>query len=301
MSRDSSTPGISWPSAGPDRLTTTDRTADPAAERAQLAELAAQFESTLMLEMMKQMRQSLLDEGAQGEGLGNDTYTSTIDSELALHLSRAGGMGLTSMLVDAWDRRQGATPAPTGPAPAGPAGAPAMAAPVAPGIARASVTSVAPATLSENRPMAVTPARAAAASGVDLSLEMGAKVSSGYGWRSDPFRGHAKFHGGIDLAATYGTAVPAAATGTVVKASEQGAYGLTVVIRHANGFESRYAHLSSLDVKEGDTVAQGQQVGRVGSTGRSTGPHLHFEVTQAGRRVDPERFVRNLTSDIKGQ
>jgi murein DD-endopeptidase MepM/ murein hydrolase activator NlpD len=76
---------------------------------------------------------------------------------------------------------------------------------------------------------------------------------------------------------------------------------LTVIVRHPNGFESRYAHLSSLAVREGDTVGQGQQVGRVGSTGRSTGPHLHFEVTQAGRRVDPERFVRNLTSDIKGQ
>ena len=87
----------------------------------------------------------------------------------------------------------------------------------------------------------------------------------------------------------------------MVAAGEQGSYGLTVVVQHPNGYESRYAHLSSLAVREGDTVGQGQQVGRVGSTGRSTGPHLHFEVTQAGRRVDPERFVRNLTSDIKGQ
>ena len=97
------------------------------------------------------------------------------------------------------------------------------------------------------------------------------------------------------------TTVPAAAAGTVVTAQAQGGYGLTVVLRHPNGFESRYAHLSSLEVKAGDVVAQGQGLGRVGSTGRSTGPHLHFEVTQAGRRVDPEQFVRNLTSDIKGQ
>jgi murein DD-endopeptidase MepM/ murein hydrolase activator NlpD len=130
---------------------------------------------------------------------------------------------------------------------------------------------------------------------------MAGRVSSTYGWRSDPFRGQAKFHGGIDLAARYGTGVPAAAGGTVTTAEEQGSYGLTVVVRHPNGFESRYAHLSALGVQAGETVAQGQHVGRVGSTGRSTGPHLHFEVTQAGRRVDPEQFVRNLTSDIKGQ
>jgi flagellar protein FlgJ len=149
---------------------------------------------------------------------------------------------------------------------------------------------------------AVSPTAAGEATGESaLSLEMTGRVSSAYGWRSDPFRGQAKFHGGIDLAAKYGTEVPAAAAGTVVSAGDQGGYGLTVVVRHPNGFESRYAHLSSLAVREGDTVGQGQQVGRVGSTGRSTGPHLHFEVTQAGRRVDPERFVRNLTSDIKGQ
>ena len=87
----------------------------------------------------------------------------------------------------------------------------------------------------------------------------------------------------------------------MVTAEAQGSYGLTVVVRHEGGFETRYAHLASLDVKAGQAVSQGQQVGRVGSTGRSTGPHLHFEVTQAGRRVDPEQFVRNLTSDTKGQ
>ena len=149
---------------------------------------------------------------------------------------------------------------------------------------------------------ALPPHGATAAGGdTQISLEMRGRVSSAYGWRSDPFKGHAKFHGGIDLAARYGTEVPAAAGGTVISAGEQGGYGLSVVVRHPNGYESRYAHLSSLSVRDGDVVTRGQQVGRVGSTGRSTSPHLHFEVTQAGRRVDPERFVRNLTSDIKGQ
>jgi Rod binding domain-containing protein len=105
MSVDARPTSISLPAPGPDRLTTLDQKATPAAEREKLSELAAQFESMLMLEMIKQMRKSLLDEGAEGEGLGNETYSSTIDSELALHLAKAGGMGLTPMMVQAWERQ----------------------------------------------------------------------------------------------------------------------------------------------------------------------------------------------------
>ncbi|WP_396623527.1 peptidoglycan DD-metalloendopeptidase family protein [Luteitalea sp.] len=301
MSVDARPTSISLPAPGPDRLTTLDQKATPAAEREKLSELAAQFESMLMLEMIKQMRKSLLDEGAEGEGLGNETYSSTIDSELALHLAKAGGMGLTPMMVQAWERQQSAVaPGSVLPRTEGlPVTAPASVG--AGSSARAGGLTATPAAVSAIRPL--TPASGGHDEGdpTEISLEMAGRVSSTYGWRSDPFKGQSKFHGGIDLAARYGTTVPAAAGGTVVTAQEQGGYGLTVVVRHANGFESRYAHLSSLDVKAGDTVTQGQQVGRVGSTGRSTGPHLHFEVMQAGRRVDPEQFVRNLTSDIKGQ
>jgi len=293
MSRDS-TPSLAFPTPGADRLTTLDRTPSPAAERAKLGELAAQFESMLMLEMIKQMRKSLLDDGAEGEGLGNETYSSTIDGELALHLAKAGGMGLTPMMVDAWERRQAAvspgsltTPVAGRPFPVSPAAA--------------SLPTTTPVDVSVVRQ--VMPGAEADEPGTRtaLSLEMTGRMSSAYGWRRDPLKGHSKFHGGIDLAAGYGTEVPAAAGGTVVTADEQGGYGLTVVIRHPDGIESRYAHLSSIAVRPGDSVTRGQQIGRVGSTGRSTGPHLHFEVTAAGRRVDPEQFVRNLTSDTKGQ
>ena len=288
----STSPSISFPTPGPDRLTS--KAATPEAERATLAELAAQFESTLMLEMIKQMRKALLDEQAEGEGLGNETYSATIDQELALHLSRAGGLGLTSAMVDSWDRQQRAIPAGSAVGPAELAPLPARRqVDVTPAVGAAPVSVV---RHDHHELKAVT-------GGADdpLSLEMPGRVSSSYGWRTDPFKGQAKFHGGIDLAARYGTEVPAAAAGTVVTAGEQGGYGLTVVVRHPNGFESRYAHLSSIAVRPGESIGRGEQVGRVGSTGRSTGPHLHFEVTQAGQRVDPEQFVRNLTSDTKGQ
>ncbi|HTV01660.1 MAG TPA: peptidoglycan DD-metalloendopeptidase family protein, partial [Luteitalea sp.] len=302
-----SLPSLSLPSPA-DRLTNVDRGGTPAAEREKLGELAAQFESMLMLEMIKQMRQSLIDDGGgDGEGLGNENYTSQIDGELATQLAKAGGMGLTKMLVEAYDRQQGAVAPGTilGGAQGAKAGVavdmPARAVSRYAAVASPTVAAAAPSAVSAVRPASTPVAAPHDEAGHGLSLEMAGRVSSSYGWRSDPFKGQSKFHSGIDLAARYGTEVPAAAGGTVVAAGENGGYGLTVVVRHPNGYESRYAHLSSLAVREGDTVARGQQVGRVGSTGRSTGPHLHFEVTQAGQRVDPERFVRNLTSDIKGQ
>lgn len=261
-------------------------------DRAQLAQLAAEFESMLMLEMIKQMRQSLLGEETQGDGLGAETFASTIDTELSRHLSRAGGLGLQGAMLDAWDRQQGGSNSTT---------APAAAATPVPVRALASPSVAVSTARSVSRPPATPVPAVHDAHEPPLALEMHGRVSSSYGWRRDPFQGTSRFHGGIDLAARYGTEVPAAAGGTVIKAGEQGAYGLTVVVRHAGGYESRYAHLSSLDVREGDTVERGARVGRVGSTGRSTAPHLHFEVTRSGKRIDPDRFVRNLTSDIKGQ
>lgn len=257
------------------------------AERERLATLAAEFESMLMLEMIKQMRRSMLDEQAEGEGLGADTFSSTIDTELSRHLSHGGGLGLQSELLRAWDRQRGGTE--TTP------DVPLMA-------VRAEAAPVAvPAPASVSRPAGVSAPAGGARPDASLSLDMDGRVSSEFGWRRDPFVGRSRFHGGIDLAARYGTEVPAAADGTVVTAGEQGGYGLTVVVRHPGGYQTRYAHLSSLEVRAGDAIEKGAVLGRVGSTGRSTAPHLHFEVTQGGQRIDPDRFVRNLTGDIKGQ
>lgn len=265
----------------------TSTSTSSSAERDRLATLAAEFESMLMLEMIKQMRRSMLDEQTEGEGLGADTFSSTIDTELSRHLSHGGGMGLQTELLRAWDRQRGSTEA-----------APEM----LPMAVRATAAPVAvPAPPSVNRPAEVTAPTDGDGHDASLSLDMDARVSSQFGWRRDPFVGRSRFHGGIDLAAGYGTEVPAAAEGTVVTAGEQGGYGLTVVLRHPGGYQTRYAHLSSLEVRAGDAIEKGAVLGRVGSTGRSTAPHLHFEVTQGGQRIDPDRFVRNLTGDIKGQ
>lgn len=111
--------------------------------------------------------------------------------------------------------------------------------------------------------------------------------SSGYGWREDPINKRARFHHGTDYRGKRGTPVLAAGAGTVIYAGRRGGYGRVVFIDHGGGVVTRYAHLSKIEVRAGDTVAAGEQIGRLGSTGRTTGAHLHFEVRLHGRSVDP--------------
>ncbi|MCZ7561041.1 MAG: M23 family metallopeptidase [Burkholderiaceae bacterium] len=119
-----------------------------------------------------------------------------------------------------------------------------------------------------------------------------ALVGSRFGARIDPFSGRRVAHEGLDFAAPVGAPIPAAAAGVVVVASRHPGYGNRVDIDHGNGLVTRYAHASEIDVAEGEIVRQGQKIAEVGSTGRSTGPHLHFEVRVDGAARDPLPWLR---------
>ncbi len=121
------------------------------------------------------------------------------------------------------------------------------------------------------------------------------EVTSGYGWRASPFTGRRQLHQGIDISIDKRAEVIATADGTVSQAGWRGGYGLSVVIDHGGGVETLYGHLSRITVKAGESVCRGRKVGLVGSTGHSTGPHLHYEVRQEGIAVNPERFIRLAT------
>jgi murein DD-endopeptidase MepM/ murein hydrolase activator NlpD len=112
-------------------------------------------------------------------------------------------------------------------------------------------------------------------------------ITSPFGWRSNPFGGGPEFHQGLDIAAPTGTTVTAAAGGTVIMAQWYGGYGNYILIDHGGGYSSGYGHLSAIYVSVGQSVQRGQAIGAVGSTGQSTGPHLHFEIRIAGKPVDP--------------
>lgn len=116
-------------------------------------------------------------------------------------------------------------------------------------------------------------------------------VGSGFGFRIDPFNRRAALHTGLDFPAPIGTPIHAAAGGRVIEAEHDGAYGLALQIDHGNGLVTRYGHTSQILVKPGDLVRRGQEVALVGSTGRSTGPHLHFEVLLEDVPQDPAKFL----------
>lgn len=116
-------------------------------------------------------------------------------------------------------------------------------------------------------------------------------VSSGYGMRIDPFTGLRAYHAGVDFAAPVGSDVLSVASGIVADVGERFGYGVLVEINHGNGYTTRYGHNSSAVVKIGDQVRKGQAIARIGSTGRSTGPHVHFEVMLNGKVVNPAQYI----------
>jgi len=118
------------------------------------------------------------------------------------------------------------------------------------------------------------------------------EFTSGFGVRSDPFLGRPAMHTGLDFRAATGDPVRATANGKVVSSGWQGGYGRMVEIDHGNGLATRYGHLSEINVRVGDQIRIGQVIGAVGSTGRSTGPHLHYETRIDGEAVDPQKFLR---------
>jgi murein DD-endopeptidase MepM/ murein hydrolase activator NlpD len=216
------------------------------------------------------MRQSgKWDDGTEeGGGLGAETFFETLDVELATYLSRVKGLGLSEELEKAIAKTAGGGVA-------SPAAAATAAAPPA----------VIPTPASQTEKVEV--AKPISGEALRFAVAPGS-ITSSYGWRHDPFTGQAKFHRGIDVRAAYGQDIQSAGAGCVVFSGQQRGYGNTVLVEHADGVQTRYAHLSATVVQEGEMVAAGQVLGRAGKSGRATGTHLHFEVIKNGRPIAPE-------------
>ncbi|MDQ0194004.1 peptidoglycan DD-metalloendopeptidase family protein [Paenibacillus wynnii] len=117
-------------------------------------------------------------------------------------------------------------------------------------------------------------------------------ITSSFGYRTDPFKGSSAFHSGIDIAGDIGDPVFSAQDGEVITVDQKGARGKFIVIKHSNGLETWYMHLSSMNVSPGEKVVKGQKIGGLGSTGRSTGPHLHFQVVKQNKPVNPMGYIQ---------
>jgi murein DD-endopeptidase MepM/ murein hydrolase activator NlpD len=143
----------------------------------------------------------------------------------------------------------------------------------------------------EAAPTPPAPPTAAPPAGASAAPSELPVVTSPYGARHDPFDGHLTRHAGVDLRAAEGAPIAAAAGGVVRRAGVMGGYGQAIEIDHGGGLTTLYGHASELLVHEGDSVTQGQTIARVGHSGRATGPHLHFEVREDGKPLDPQGFL----------
>lgn len=273
-----------------------------------LREACRGFESAFLQKLMAQMRATVPKDGLL-HGPYEDKYLSMFDQALGDKLAEAGGIGLADMMYAQLKERVGGGKGQAGTAevPAPGTVLPANRPTAGKGLERipsrpSEITGKSHGNVSEaivGHPShalflasdeavgadASRPGREQAAR--ELAAPVSGTITSDYGWRGDPFTGRTAWHAGMDIAAPEGETVAACWDGQVVFAGRKGGYGNAVIVEHQGGWRSVYGHLSRVDVQEGDVVAAGRKIAEVGSTGRSTGPHLHFELRYAGASVDP--------------
>lgn len=232
-------------------------------DRQRLQNAAKEFEAIFLSYMLSVMRQTIEESGVTEKGMGAGIYTELFDQEVARSLADRGALGITDLLVKRLENQVSGQE-------------PEKAQPERQKMGAATGHGF-PAGDPEEVP--------------DFRMPVQAHISSDFGMRKDPFTHRMRMHEGIDIAAPEGMEVQAACAGSVVSSGYEKGYGNTVVVRHPGGYETRYAHLGALLVRAGDQVPEHGVLGTVGSTGRSTGPHLHFEVMRHGDRINPVQLI----------
>lgn len=237
--------------------------------KAELKAAVADFEALFIQQMLKSMRDTIDKGDLFHGGSGEEVYTSLLDTELSKSMAQAGGIGLSEMLLRELSSGEAAQ---------------ALRTELPPRLPAVEKRETSPA------PEKAAPAVQAPTDDEHFSYPVKdfKRVSSEFGHRTDPITGRGRFHHGIDIAANHGTPVYPAAPGKVIFSGERGGYGNIVEVLHDNGYVTRYGHNQKNLVKEGDRVDISSPIAYVGSTGRSTGPHLHFEVLKAGTAINPD-------------
>jgi len=269
-----------------------------------LREACEGFESVFLSRLFNEMR-ATVPKGGLLHGQYEDQYYSMFDKALCDKMAASGGIGLADMMYrQLRGRVLGDTSGAVAPGDTVPAnrteGLP-FATDRLP-VSAAGINRSATPILNQGFALPGSPLAASHAPTRDLGVEMEAaaqaatpmaapvagQISSEYGWREDPFKSGKGWHAGMDIAAAEGDPVSACWNGTVVFAGVKSGYGNVVEVAHPGGWKSIYGHLRRYSVRPGDTVRAGGKIAEVGSTGRSTGPHLHFELRHGQDTVDPE-------------
>lgn len=232
---------------------------------------AQEFESLFVAYLLKVMRETIEESGLMESGLGKSIYTDLFDQEISRNIAKHGAFGIADLVFEKLSANN-----------------------LDAGLQKSFYPDDQISPAQESIPAIPQSEESYPNFGSDIPdflLPVQAPISSDFGLRQDPFLRQLKFHKGVDLAAPAGTKVRAALGGTVVFAGYEKGYGNNVLIQHSGGLQTRYAHLRSLNVRPGDVISTLEELGVVGDTGRSTGPHLHFEVIRQGETIDPRAVL----------
>ena len=234
----------------------------------ELKDASCEFEAVFISYMLKVMRETIQESGLMEGGFGKSIYTEMFDQEIAKSLAQRGMLGISDLLYrnlldsEAGNAAESKVPASDNSENSSP-----------------FLTTDPEKKTGENNDGALDPST--------MQFPVSGPVSSTFGPRLDPFNKQVRFHKGLDLAAPEGMDVVAAMPGIVLDSGFDKGYGNYVLIQHAENVQTRYGHLGEIYVKQGETVTPDKSLGTVGNTGRSSGPHLHFEVIRMGKPVDP--------------
>lgn len=275
-------------------------------QKSELKKISQEFEAIFIAQLLKVMRETIEESGLTEEGFGKSIYTEMFDQEVSLNIARRGAMGIADLMYRdllALSSRSGQPESKTSaqekllsisqPSAAAADGE------------KKGTESGQPATTTpvQEKPVSVSPVTTETpdvnSEISDLHLPVKASISSAFGPRIDPISRQVRFHKGLDLAAPEGMKVVSALPGRVITAGYENGYGNSVLVQHSGGVQTRYGHLGSIRVKPGDVVSSDDELGTVGNTGRSTGPHVHFEVIRMGTPVDPLRSAGSNAGALK--
>ncbi|MBI3090176.1 MAG: peptidoglycan DD-metalloendopeptidase family protein [Candidatus Tectomicrobia bacterium] len=250
---------------------------------AELREAVHKFEALFVHFMLQQMRATIERSSLFGQGQSMEIYESLLDQEVATEVAKQGGLGLGERLLQQLQQgSRAAAPRQHASGALPPAGLPAE-----PWTEPPQGVSAGEAGEPPYEPHSPAAAGEVSPPPQSYRLPVQGTISSAFGVRHDPYTAKLAFHQGVDLAAPEGARVRAAKAGTVVFSGAQPGHGNTIIIDHGDGYTTQYSHNASNHVRPGARVAQGEVIAEAGSTGRSTGPHVHFEMRRAGRAVNP--------------
>ncbi len=251
--------------------------------KGELKAASQEFEAVFIAYLLKVMRATIEESGFFEGGFGKSIYTELFDQEISISIARRGMLGISDLLYQklsadqAIAKQQDARETPE----------------------QEAVTNLQTPAHSSDR-QSDTP-RCVESEISDLQLPVQGRVSSFFGLRRDPFSHKVQFHKGLDIAAPEGMKVIPALPGTVIYAGYERGYGHTVLLEHSGGIQTRYGHLGAINVKNGDVISPKDILGVVGSSGRSTGPHLHFEVFRFEMPLDPLTRLASRPTAVEQQ